>query len=142
MHSQHTRVADTSLHRHSGLGTWQLTVNEVASTLSRVHIRAKDPTFQCTRLLGKVDTGSQFDEFDGVPPALDDVKCLGSCATAKFRERGVVMIVNASIAAAANADRIRNGAIVAAIARGVVGEIADIVIGPAVMSAISKQPPE
>ena len=48
------------------------------------------------------------------------------------------MIVNASIAAAANADRIRNGAIVAAIARGVVGEIADIVIGPAVMSAISK----
>jgi hypothetical protein len=117
-------------------------VNEVASTLSRVHIRAKDPTFQCTRLLGKVDTGSQFDEFDGVPPALDDVKCLGSCATAKFRERGVVMIVNASIATAANADRIRNGAIVAAIARGVVGEIADIVIGPAVMSAISKQPPE
>jgi hypothetical protein len=114
-------------------------VDEVASTLSRVYIRAKDPTFQCTRLLGKVDTGSQFDEFDGVPPALDDVKCLGSCATAKFRERGVVVIVNACIS---NADRICDGALVAAIARGAVREIADIVIGPAVMLAISKQPLE
>jgi hypothetical protein len=52
------------------------------------------------------------------------------------------MIVNASISAAANADRICDGAVVAAIAKGVLEEIADIVIGPAGMSAISKQPPE
>jgi hypothetical protein len=116
-----------------------LTVNEVPSTLSFVHIKAKDPTFQFPGLLVKVGARSQSDEFDSVHPALNDGLLFASCAIAEFCEGSTLMVGKVRVAAAAITARVEDGAS----ARGFDGEpIAVIVVGPAVVSAISKELPE
>jgi hypothetical protein len=78
-------------------------VNKAGGTWSFVHIISKDPTFQCPRLLRKVNRGSQSKELDKVLPGLDDIILLGSFTAAEFVEGGIPMLVIANIAAAAAA---------------------------------------
>jgi hypothetical protein len=72
-------------------------VNEIASTLSFVHINAKDARFQLPRRIVEVGSGWYFDEVDSVPPALGDGLLLGFCAAAEFRKGGISMVVEVGI---------------------------------------------
>jgi hypothetical protein len=102
-------------------------VDKVGSTLSRVHIRAKNPIFQSARVFVKVSSGSQFDEFDNVPPALGDLRLLNNCATDESREGGILMatislvftVVNAFVGTSGVATaRVLDGEVVAFVAFG------------------------
>jgi hypothetical protein len=62
-----------------------------------VHIKAKDTTFQCPRLVVEVGSSSQFDEIDSIPPALGDIGLLVFRATAKFGEGSVPMVVKVGV---------------------------------------------